>query len=188
MVSATDGTNQVDRTIIIKVEDANDPPVINPIHHGVEDEVYSGRLSFGDEDGDPVTFRKTVGPVPSKMAQSLCLIMRITLLPHPSCKFASTDTFTASISDRDITVTPVVQIFLAPVNDPPVAEDDYVYYTDLKRSNRLQFNVLTNDHSGVDKADENYTLISTLRLIMPPVFPIWEMEPLPISLWILGGR
>ena len=46
------------------------------------------------------------------------------------------------------------------MNDPPVAEDDYVYYTDLKRSNRLQFNVLMNDHSGVDKVDENYTLIS----------------------------
>ena len=54
-----------------------------------------------------------------------------------------------------------MQIAMAPVNDPPVAETDYVNYTDLKKSNRLQFNVLSNDHAGPDKpAVESYYLVS----------------------------
>jgi hypothetical protein len=158
-ISVSDGTNLASKTIFIKVEDANDPPhVVNPFHQGTEDKVYNGGLAFADEDGDPVNL--ITYNLPREENSSLVLYEDFSFTYTPPADFDSTDIFTVTLADPYTIATPQIEISLAPVNDPPVAEDDYVNYTDLKKSNRLQFNVLKNDHGGVDKADENYTLIS----------------------------
>ena len=135
-------------------------PMISPCccfrFEGVEDEVFEGQLAFDDEDGMPGVFELHFS---EKMEPSSYLKTIFTYTPPAD--FNSVDTFTLTLADPYGQGTSQVQIAMAPVNDPPVAETDYVNYTDLKKSNRLQFNVLSNDHAGPDKpAVESYYLVS----------------------------
>lgn len=158
-VSVSDGPHFVYQTVIVEVLDANDfPNVVDAYFQGTEDEVFEGQLAFEDEDGDVWEFVNYTLP---ENNGTLELFEDYSFTYTPPKDFASVDTFSIILSDPYGQGTSQVQIAMAPVNDPPVAETDYVYYTDLKKSNRLQFNVLTNDHAGPDlPAVESYQFVS----------------------------
>jgi len=119
--------------------------------------VFEGQLAFEDEDGDVWEFVNYALPEFGEVQ----LFDDYSFSYTPPADFFSVDTFSVTLADPYGQTSRQVQISLAPVNDPPAAEDDYVFYTNLKRSNRLQFNVLANDHPGVDApAVESYNLVS----------------------------
>ena len=158
-VMATDGTFKVEQSVHVDVNDSNDfPNVVDAYFQGTEDEVFEGQLAFEDEDGDVWEFVNYTLP---ENNGTLELYADYSFTYTPPKDFASVDTFSIILSDPYGQGTSQVQIAMAPVNDPPVAETDYVYYTDLKKSNRLQFNVLSNDHAGPDfPAVESYQFVS----------------------------
>jgi hypothetical protein len=163
-VMATDGTFMVYQDIEITVVDANDlPEVVEPIFFGIEDQVLEGNLSFFDEDGDSFEYIKENNQpkYSTENGGTVQIFDDYSFSYTPPADFNSVDTFTLTLADPYGQVTRQVEISLEPVNDPPAAEDDYIFYTDLQRSNRLSFDVLANDHAGVDApAAENYTLVS----------------------------
>ena len=164
-VKATDGVHHIYQNVVITVQDANDfPHVIEAVHYGTEDQTYEGNLTFADEDGDAYDFVTYNLPEFGELQ----LFDDYTFTYTPPADFASTDTFTVTLADPYGEATRVVEISLAPVNDPPEAEDDYVFYTNLKRSNRLQFNVRKRSswsgcpgggklHSGFSYADRLFS-------------------------------
>jgi len=158
-VMATDGTFKVEQSVHVDILDANDfPNVVDAYFQGTEDEVFEGQLAFEDEDGDVWEFVNYTLP---ENNGTLELYADYSFTYTPPKDFASVDTFSIILSDPYGQGPSQVQIAMAPVNDPPVAETDYVYYTDLKKSNRLQFNVLSNDHAGPDfPAVESYQFVS----------------------------
>ena len=98
----------------------------------------------------------------------------IILLPTPPCKFCLYRYFHRdSIGSLRTSLTPAVEIFLAPVNDPPVAEDDYVFYTILR--DQTVYNSMCSRTIIVVWTRRTKIILwfLILRLIMHQVFPIW---------------
>ncbi|MFC2071744.1 DUF4838 domain-containing protein [Chloroflexota bacterium] len=110
-------------TVAIMVNPINDPPVANS-QNVITSEGTSVNITVtvSDVNGDPLTYAVVTGPSHGSLSGTLPVI---TYTPTPN--FTGSDNFTFKISDGSVTSNTVtVFITVNPVNDPPVANDDYV--------------------------------------------------------------
>lgn len=113
-----------DETVVsVLLTGVNDAPVAPPaFFNGVEDQVVNGQLLADDAEGDALTFAlesdATFGSV------VLLADGSFTYTPPPD--FDGPATFTYTVTDGDATISQFGTIFVDPVNDAPVAVDDFV--------------------------------------------------------------
>ena len=155
-LSVSDGVNEVFQTVTIRVIDDNDPPyLVSTQFELLEDsQGFEGSLETGDQDDDLVSIVVNKGPKNG----SISLENRnFTYIPDPD--FFDQDTVEVLLDDGMVTTLAEFSLLVEPLNDPPVALDDTVYFYQKNRQPNpiIGFNVLKNDHSGVDeKAEEEF--------------------------------
>ena len=155
-LSVSDGVNEVFQTVTIRVIDDNDPPyLVSTQFELLEDsQGFEGSLETGDQDDDLVSIVVSKGPKNG----SISLENRnFTYIPDPD--FFDQDTVEVLLDDGMVTTLAEFSLLVEPLNDPPVAVDDTVYFYQKNRQPNpiIGFNVLKNDHSGVDeKAEEEF--------------------------------
>ena len=76
-----------------------------------------------------------------------------------------TDTFVVKVADEQGSRLQTLQLKARPVDDPPVAEKDDIFYGDLNEKFPIYFDVLANDHAGPDdSSEEQFYEVQTLTL------------------------
>ena len=143
----------------------NDIPYLTKFtYQWIEDTVDTQSLEFLDEDRDEngstrddVRVELFQNPVHGQLSFS-----GNSFTYQPGKDFYGTDQFSVSLSDGLGQQVQDVLIEVLGTNDSPVVVNDMANYYDLSRSNLIQFNVLTNDHSGPDDPVEipGYTISS----------------------------
>jgi large repetitive protein len=150
--------NQCDDAIVsITVRPVNDPPVIAPfpVLQTKEDSLLRVCVSVIDVDGDVITYLpatnvKGGGTMVLETAPfDFCYIFT------PPLNYNGEAIWNISVSDGTVTVSAPVKIIVLPVNDPPVAFNDY--YT-VRSGVDTTFNVLTNDLPIVAPFKEFYDI------------------------------
>jgi VCBS repeat-containing protein len=116
---ANDGqTNSVAATVAITVKPVNDAPVAQYLNvNTLEDQPANGNLVATDADGDALTF--ALGTPAMKGTVMVAHDGRFTYQPNPNVN--GNDHFTFTVTDGSATATGMVNVVIAPVNDPPVA-------------------------------------------------------------------
>lgn len=145
-VSVSDGIETVRTTVNITVEDTtvNMPPVFETSSYSIivnEDETSEGiTVSATDPDGDSLEYSHTNG--------SNGTIEHLNGLYHytPEVNFNGSDIFTVTATDGIDAVSTDVLVTINPVNDAPVAVDDFAT---IKVGETIQIHLLAND-SDVD--------------------------------------
>jgi CshA-type fibril repeat protein len=112
--------------VAVTVSPVNDPPVArDDLVPATEDNAatINVRGNDGDADGDPLTITAVTQPASGRVA--INLDGTVTYTPNPG--FVGTDTFTYTITDSNGgTSTARVTLEVGPVNDAPVARNDFV--------------------------------------------------------------
>lgn len=118
--NASLGTQQ---TAILTIIDTNPPSAIDDTSSTAEDVfiIIDVLDNDSDPDGDPLTVTSVSTPVSG--TATINPNYSVTYTPDPD--FNGNDTFTYSVSDGIYTDTASVIVTIVPVNDPPVAVDDY---------------------------------------------------------------
>jgi hypothetical protein len=127
-------------TAEVLIRPVNDPPVAGSVAAtGAEDSVLTIPLPYSDPDGDALVCLIDTPPAGgSAVVTSDCAAL--TYLPHPDRNGA--DRVVVAVSDGTEAVRGVVDITIAPVNDPPAAVDDAV---DAATGIPVAIAVLSND-------------------------------------------
>ncbi len=125
--TVADGTGNTDSGVLdITVNPVNDAPVAvadAPVTD--EDVPVSGAVAISDVDGDAMTC--SLDPVDGPENGSVVVNPDGTYTYTPDADFNGVDSFTILVDDGNGGVTPVlVSVTVNPVNDAPVAVDDYV--------------------------------------------------------------
>ncbi|MGQ9478352.1 MAG: Ig-like domain-containing protein, partial [Candidatus Bipolaricaulia bacterium] len=110
------------RSFAITVHDVNRPPTATPESVvAAEDTPVGITLIESDPDGDPLTFSIVSEPTNGSLSGTP---PNVTYTPNPD--YNGSDSFTFQVADGyGGTATATVSITVNPVNDPPVAVDDY---------------------------------------------------------------
>ncbi len=115
------GTDHAEATI--RVRPGNDPPIARDDSASTEEDIgVSINVLVNDEDidGDTLTIIETSDP-----AHGVLTLAGESIRYQPNPDFAGLDEFTYTIADEDDeTATAIVSLLVAPVNDPPRAEND----------------------------------------------------------------
>jgi len=129
-------------TIIVDTPNVNDPPIANPDSFTTqEDLAVSGDVVANDFDPE----RETLTLVSVGLAQHgrVEVLSRTMVRYTPDPNYNGTDTFTYTIVDRGgLTATGTVTVTVTPVNDPPLAGDDFAATTERQP---VTVDVLAND-------------------------------------------
>ncbi|HEX9749826.1 MAG TPA: Ig-like domain-containing protein [candidate division Zixibacteria bacterium] len=127
LVIASDGALADSQGVEITVTEVTDPPEArDSTASGVEDVPLAANLQALDPDGDPLTYSIVAGPFHGEVQSLLPTMGNFTYAPDPdffgddSLYFAVTD----GIAPPD---TGVWRVLVAPVNDPPVADDAFMF-------------------------------------------------------------
>ena len=165
IVSIFDGVYEVSQQLAVRVLDANDIPYLTKItYQWTEDILDTQSLEFADEDRDENGSARD--DISAELFQypayGQLTFSGNSFTYQPDKDFYGTDKFSVALSDGIGQQVEDVLIEVLGTNDPPVAVNDMANYYDLSRSNLIQFNVLTNDHSGPDDPSEipGYTISS----------------------------
>ena len=140
------------------------PTSLRLLISGTEDTVDTQSLEFADEDRDENGSARD--DISAELFQypayGQLTFSGNSFTYQPDKDFYGTDKFSVALSDGIGQQVEDVLIEVLGTNDPPVAVNDMANYYDLSRSNLIQFNVLTNDHSGPDDPSEipGYTISS----------------------------
>lgn len=145
-VSVSDGIERVTTTVNITVEDdqVNTPPDFEASSYNLvvnEDEKSEGIIvNATDPDGDLLEYNHTNG--------SYGIVEYLNGLYYytPNLNFNGLDTFTVTVTDGKAVVSTDVSVTVNPVNDAPVAVDDFAT---AKVGETIQIDLLAND-SDVD--------------------------------------
>jgi gliding motility-associated-like protein len=146
-----------DATVSITVHPVNDPPVIAPfpVLETKEDSLLQVCVSVTDVDGDIITYEAASNVkgggamVLDEPPFNFCYIFT------PSLNYNGESIWNISVNDGTVSVMEQVKIIVLPVNDPPVAANDY--YT-VRSGVDTAFNALTNDLPIVAPFKEFYDI------------------------------
>jgi large repetitive protein len=153
-----DGTSNSNiATVTINVIPVNDPPVLTilPVLFTKEDSVLQVCPGVVDVDGDPITYlpatnSKGGGTMPvDDPPFNFCYLFT------PPLNYNGESIWQISVSDGTVTVSAPVKIIVLPVNDPPVALNDF--YT-VRSGIDTVFNALDNDLPIVAPFKEFYDI------------------------------
>jgi VCBS repeat-containing protein len=114
-----DGSNATATAVVqVTVTNINDAPVAQNLDvNTLEDQPANGNLVATDVDGDNLTF--ALGTPAMKGAATVNAAGHFTYIPNPNTN--GNDHFTFTVTDGSATATGMVNVVIAPVNDPPVA-------------------------------------------------------------------
>ncbi|MDP4270063.1 MAG: Ig-like domain-containing protein, partial [Bacteroidota bacterium] len=144
-VTVSDGNGGTHTVVVtVKVTPVNDAPVATAVPVTTpEDTPINGTGTATDVDGDALTFSKATDPTHGTVVVNADGTYTYT----PSANYNGPDSFNVTVSDGNGgTNTVVVNVTVTPVNDAPIAVNDYA--TTSEDSPKV-INVLTND-SDVD--------------------------------------
>ena len=160
IIQVSDGTYNVTQTIIVRLTDLNDIPYVlgadntlpyfEPGSYSLNEDGYiKADFEIIDEDGDGYVFEPHSPPSLGTFS------MNSTFFTYtPDKNFTGTDSFVVKLADDQGSRLQTLELKVLPIDDPPVAEQDDVFYGDLKQEFPLFFDVLANDHAGPDDSSE----------------------------------
>jgi len=144
--SASDGIATDTATVHITILPVNDPPVaLNDSATTDEDKAVFINVSMNDYDVDGTIDLGSIVIVDYPSHGSLEIYANGTVKYIPNADYHGDDEFNYTIKDNDGAVSNVATVFItvSPVNDPPVANDDYAIVEEDSSGN--QIDVLAND-------------------------------------------
>ena len=163
---AQDGVGGSDEaTVSLTIEAVNDAPVARDDSFSIDENVTlngnvldnNGSGSDSDVDGDPLTVVTTPTVAPSNGSLTLNADGSFEYVPNQN--FNGIDTFSYDVSDGMAIDGGTVQISVASVNNPPVANDDSFSGTE---DVAVTGNVLADNGNGPDSDTEGVQLSVTL--------------------------
>lgn len=108
-------------TVTLQVNPVNDPPVLTSTTvMTAEDTPVSFTLQVTDVDDTALTFSVVTPPSDGTLTGTA---LNLTYTPAPNAN--GTRSLTFRVSDRSVTVTGTITLQIMPVNDSPVAHDDF---------------------------------------------------------------
>ncbi len=109
--------------VVFLVNAANTPPIAEPASSATQEDMPKPiTLAGSDEDGDQLTYSVITQPSHGQLSGTAP-----ELTYNPDTNFHGSDSFTFKVNDGEIDSVPAaVAITVAPVNDPPKANDDSV--------------------------------------------------------------
>ena len=152
-LSVSDGTNSVSQTVTIQVTDDNDLPYLKINEYTLLEDAlrFEATLDIEDQDGDLVSASLHSGPLHGSLQMD---VLNLIYIPDPD--FFGEDRVEVLLDDEKETTVVEFTLFVEPQNDRPVAVDDTIYFYQKNRKFNpyIGFNVLKNDHAGVDAKEE----------------------------------
>jgi len=156
-VEVTDGYYSTTQSVSITVKDVNDLPEIQESEFSLnEDSSLEKTLILDDEDGEEHLIQASVQNTPSHGSLDFNND-GFSFSYVPESNYFGEDSFTLLLTDdQEESATRKISLTILPVNDPPVATDDFFYYfnEDENFTVPLDFSVASNDHSGPDHNSE----------------------------------
>jgi hypothetical protein len=152
----SDGNGGIDSaTVYVTVTPSNDPPVANDDSANVLEDSGSNQIDVlandNDADGDNLTITSVTIPSHGSASTDGSYVYYT-----PDANYNGADQFNYTVSDgQGGTDTATVSVTVTPVNDPPVAVDDYVSVSEDSSNNLID--VIANDN---DVDGDSLTIVS----------------------------
>jgi large repetitive protein len=133
-----------DATVTITVHPVNDPPVIIPFPElvTIEDSLLQVCVGVTDVDGDIITYEPATNIKGGGTMELDAPPFNFCYTFIPSLNYNGESIWEVSVNDGTVSVKASVKIIVLPVNDPPVASNDYY---SVRSGVDTAFNALTND-------------------------------------------
>jgi hypothetical protein len=153
LINVSDGLNETEQLLTVTVLDGNDPPTLQKTSFSLEEDYsfFSFPLDITDEDEDVVS---AFIYEPTEDGNVTLLDNEVFYVPDEN--FNGTDKMVISLNDGKEEFYVEVHLNVIPVNDLPVAVDDFAYFYSLTRQHKqsISINVKANDHTGPDATAE----------------------------------
>jgi len=150
LVQVSDGVHETKQKLIVRLTDTNDIPYVSPSTFNLyEDELFNAVFQIIDEDGDPFSIE-----LESDTSRGRLQFSPESFSYIPDTNVYGLDSFIVRLQDQFGSQLQTLNLNIIPVNDPPFAETDQVFYYNKDEPLPIVIDVLQNDHAGPDNSDE----------------------------------
>jgi len=153
----TDGNTTDTATIHITITNINDPPTAQDDYYVIPEDsiniILDPLSNDSDLDNETVNIFSIIQPLHGSATHNTT---HITYTPTPN--YYGNDTITYTITDGNTTDTATIHITITNINDPPIAQNDYL--TIPQNSIDISINPLEND---IDPENDNLSIISIVQ-------------------------